>query len=97
MYLLVLAGCLLATLPLELVLHVGVSRQVRRLVLTLVPVGAVFLTWDALAVRHKQWGYDSKQLLGVTVGNLPLEELLFFLVIPVCAILGFEAVRKVRG
>ena len=28
-------------------------------------------------------------------GRLPLEELLFFLVVPVCAILGFEAVRAV--
>ena len=30
-------------------------------------------------------------------GGLPLEELLFFLVVPVCAVLGFEAVRQVTG
>ncbi|MCU1592790.1 MAG: hypothetical protein JWO12_182 [Frankiales bacterium] len=96
MYLLVLAGCLLGTLPLELVLHVGVYRQARRLALTLVPVLAVFLTWDALAVRAGQWGFDDRQLSGPSVGNLPVEELLFFVVIPVCAVLGFEAVRKVR-
>lgn len=97
MYLLVLAGCLLGTLPLELVLHVGVYRQVRRLALTLAPVLAVFLTWDALAVHHGQWGFDPSQLAGLSVGNLPVEELLFFVVIPLSAILGFEAVRKVRG
>lgn len=96
MYLLVLAGCLLGTLPLELVLHVGVYRQWLRLLLTLVPVLTVFLAWDALAVRHKQWGYDMSQLLGVTVGNLPLEEIGFFLVIPTCSILAFEAVRRNR-
>ena len=28
-------------------------------------------------------------------GGLPVEELLFFVVVPVCAVLGFEAVRKV--
>lgn len=96
MYLLVLAGCLLGTLPLELVLHVGVYRQVRRLALSLAPVLAVFLTWDALAVRTGQWGFDARQLSGARVGNLPLEELLFFVVIPLCAVLGFEAVRTVR-
>ncbi|MCW2708407.1 MAG: hypothetical protein JWM22_2249, partial [Frankiales bacterium] len=50
-YLLVLSGCLLGTLPLELVLHVGVYRQWRRLLLTLLPVCVVFVTWDVLAVR----------------------------------------------
>lgn len=94
-YLLVLAGCVVGTLPLELVLHVGVYRQWRRLLLTLAPVLAVFLTWDALAVRAGHWGYD--ELLGPTLGNLPVEEVLFFLVIPTCAILTVEAVRRVRG
>ena len=29
-------------------------------------------------------------------GRLPLEELLFFVVVPLCAILTFEAVRRLR-
>ncbi|MCW2543104.1 MAG: hypothetical protein JWM40_656 [Frankiales bacterium] len=96
-YLLVLGGCLLGTLPLELVLHVGVYRQVRRLLLTLVPVLAVFLTWDALAVRAHHWRFDPTQVLSARVLGLPLEEVAFFVVIPLCAILALEAVRRVRG
>ncbi|MGB8652335.1 MAG: lycopene cyclase domain-containing protein [Mycobacteriales bacterium] len=96
-YLLVLAGCVLGTLPLELVLGVRVYRQWRRLLLTLLPVLAVFVTWDALAVRAGHWRYDPRQLVGLTIGNLPVEELLFFLVIPTCAVLALEAVRRVRG
>ena len=34
---------------------------------------------------------------GVVLGDLPLEELLFFLVVPVCAVLTLEAVRAVKG
>jgi lycopene cyclase domain-containing protein len=94
-YLLVLAGCVLATLPLELYLGVRVYRQWRRLLLTLLPVVVVFVTWDALAVRAGQWRYD--QTLGVMLGNVPVEELLFFLVIPVCSVLALEAVLRVRG
>lgn len=96
-YLLVLAFCLLGTLPLELVLHVGVYRQVRRLVLTLLPVAALFLVWDALAVRAGHWDFDPAQVLDVRLAGLPLEEVLFFLVIPVCSVLALEAVRTVRG
>ena len=96
-YLLVLAGCLLGTLPLEFVLHTRVYARWRRLVLTLLPVLAVFLTWDVLAIRAGHWDYDPAQVTGIAVGGLPLEELLFFVVIPICAVLTLEAVRAVRG
>jgi lycopene cyclase domain-containing protein len=96
-YLLVLLGCLLAAVWLEPVLRVGVLRQWRRLLLAVLPVAAVFLTWDWLASRAGQWAFAADQTLGIRLAGLPLEELLFFLVVPVCAILGFEAVRSVRN
>ncbi len=97
-YLAVLAGCLLGTLPLEMVLHVRVYARTRRLLATLVPVLVVFLAWDLYAIARHQWSYDLAQMLGVVLpGHLPLEELLFFLVVPVCAILCLEAVATVRG
>lgn len=96
-YLLVLGACLLGTLPLELVLSTRVYAQPRRLLLTLAPVLAVFVTWDVLAIHAGHWSFDPAQVTGIRFGDLPLEELLFFLVIPVCALLSFEAVKKVRG
>lgn len=96
-YLLVLAACLLGTLPLELFLGVRVYRQWRRLVLTLAPVLVVFVTWDVLAISAGHWTYDPRQLVGVFLGVLPVEELLFFVVIPTCSVLALEAVRRVRG
>src|SRR4051812_23293847 len=90
----VLAGCVLATLPLELVLKTRVYARPRRLAATLIPVLAVFGPWDALAVHAGHWHY--RHLLGARLGNLPVEELAFFLVVPVCAILTLEAVRRRR-
>jgi lycopene cyclase domain-containing protein len=95
-YALVLAACFLGTLPLELVLGVRVYRQWRRLLLALVPVLAVFLTWDVLATRAGQWSFDADRVLGF-VGVLPAEEVGFFLLIPTCAVLALEAVRRVRS
>ena len=95
-YLLVLASCLLGTLPLELFLRVGVYRQWRRLLLTLAPVLAVFVTWDVLAVHAHHWRFDPEQVLPPRLLGLPLEELAFFVVIPLCSVLGFEAVRRKR-
>jgi lycopene cyclase domain-containing protein len=95
-YLGVLLGCLIGALWLEPILRVGVLRQWRRLLLTLLPVVVVFTAWDLAAIAAGYWTFDAAQTTGVLLpGRLPLEEVLFFVVVPVCAVLGFEAVRTV--
>ena len=95
-YVAVLLGCLFAALWLEPVLRVGVLRRWRRLALTVLPVAVVFTLWDAAAIAAGHWTFDPAQTTGVHLpGRVPLDEVLFFLVVPVCAILGFEAVRAV--
>lgn len=96
-YLAVLAGCLLAALWLEPILRVNVLRRWRRLLLTLVPVIVVFVAWDIAAIAAGHWDFDPAQTTGILLpGRLPLDELLFFVVVPICTVLGFEAVRAVR-
>jgi lycopene cyclase domain-containing protein len=93
-YLLILGGCLIGTAPLEIFLHTRVYARWPRLALTLVPVALVFSAWDVAAIAAGWWHYDRGYLIGVRLpGRLPLEELLFFLVIPTCAVLTLEAVR----
>jgi lycopene cyclase domain-containing protein len=97
-YVAVLAACLAGALWLEPILKVNVLRRGRRLLLTLLPVVAVFALWDVGAIAAGHWRFDPAQTTGVLLpGGLPLDELLFFVVVPVCAILGFEAVRSVRS
>ena len=96
-YLALLAGCLVATLPLEFLLGARVYRRWRRAALTIAPVAVVFVVWDLLAIHAGWWSYDRAYLVGLNVvADLPLEELLFFLVVPICALLTFEAVRRLR-
>ena len=93
-----LAFCVVGTLPLELWLGVRVYRQWKRLLLTLLPVVAVFVVWDLYAISAGHWTFDEEQTTGILLpGELPLDELLFFVVVPTCALLSVEAVRKVRG
>jgi lycopene cyclase domain-containing protein len=94
LYLAVMAGCVFATLPLELALRARVYARWRRLCLTLLPVLVVFLTWDVLSIHAGFWSYH--RLSGLRLGDLPVEEVVFFLVIPTCTILTFEAVRRLR-
>ena len=97
-YLALLAGCLLVTAPLELVLRVRVYARWRRLLLAVVPEFVVFASWTLYAIGRGHWHYSGALTLGVRLpGGLPVEEVLFFLVVPVCAVLALEAVRKVTG
>jgi lycopene cyclase domain-containing protein len=94
-YLAVLAACLVGTLPLEFALGARVYRQWRRLLLTVVPVAITFTIWDIAAIHYKWWTFDPRYVTGISFG-LPLEELLFFIVVPICAVLTLEGVRRVR-
>jgi lycopene cyclase domain-containing protein len=96
-YLLILAACVLGTLPLEFALHTRVYARWRRLLVALVPVVVIFAAWDLAAIHAHWWRYDAAYLVGVRLpGRLPLEEVLFFVVIPTCAVLTLEAVRARR-
>ncbi|MCB1290237.1 lycopene cyclase domain-containing protein [Mycolicibacterium sp.] len=90
-YLLLLGGCLLITLPLEF-LGGGVYRQPRRLARSLAPVLVVFLVWDAIAIVADVWHYNPQYISGINVPFMPLEEFLFFIVIPICGLLTYTTV-----
>lgn len=95
-YLAVLVACVLGTLPLEFRLRARVYRRWPGALLAVLPIAAIFLTWDFFATRGGWWWFDENHLVGLWFAGMPLEEWLFFLVIPVCGLLTIEGVRHVR-
>ena len=95
-YAAVLGACLLLTLPLEFVFKAGVYGRITRTAMAVLPVAAVFAVWDLLATGAGWWWFGEDRVLGLFVGPLPIEEWLFFLVVPVCALLTVESVRRLR-
>jgi lycopene cyclase domain-containing protein len=97
-YIGVLIFCLMGTAWLELAMRTRVYRRWNRLLLSVVPVAALFTLWDKYAIARGHWSFDSKRISTVVVwGSIPLDEILFFVVIPICAILTLEAVRSAHG
>lgn len=94
-YLIVLGLCLAITVPLEF-LGAGVYRQPWRLARAVLPVALVFLAWDAVAITAGVWTYNGDYITGIRLPfRLPLEEALFFVVIPACALLTYNAVNAI--
>ena len=97
-YAALLAGCLVVTAPLELVLRVRVYARWRRFLLAVLPEFVVFVGWVLYAIAQGHWDYSAELTLDIRLpGGIPLEEVLFFVVVPLCAVLTFEAVRTVTG
>ncbi len=94
-YLILLGLCLLITAPLEF-FGPGVYRQGRRAVRAILPVAVVFLVWDSIAIATEVWTYNSAYVTGIDIPpNIPIEEVLFFVVIPLCGLLTYNAVSTI--
>jgi lycopene cyclase domain-containing protein len=82
---------------LEIVLKVGVLRRWKRALSSILPVAMLFIAWDAYAIKRHHWFFDREQILGIYGPlGIPLEEYLFFIVVPLAALMTIEAVVKVK-
>jgi lycopene cyclase domain-containing protein len=96
-YLIVLGACLAITAPLE-IFGAGVYRQPWRAFRAIAPVALIFLAWDAVAIAAHIWTYNPTYVTGFELpGHIPIEEVLFFIVIPICGLLTYSAVNAMLG
>jgi lycopene beta-cyclase len=97
-YLLLMVCCLLITLPLEFVLSARVYRRAAGLAFALIPVVIIFSIWDIVGILCDHWSYSTRFTTGwKLIFGMPIEELVFFVVVPICGLLTYEAVGYVLG
>ena len=73
-YLAMLLFTLIGSWWLEFAFKIKVLRRPRILLLSILPVSAFFLIWDAFAIYQKHWTFDQDQILGYFIA----QPLLFF-------------------
>ena len=53
---------------------------------------AFFLIWDVIFTQNGVWEFNKSYLLGIFIGNLPLEEYLFFFIVPFACTFIYECI-----
>jgi len=52
-----------------------------------------YIGWDMYFTSKGIWSFNSTYITGINIGNLPVEEVLFFLVVPFCCLFIYECLR----
>lgn len=56
-------------------------------------IASGFLIWDEYFTQQQVWGFTPKYLSGIYVGHLPLEEVLFFIIVPYACLFIHEVLK----
>ncbi len=51
-----------------------------------------FIIWDELKTKAAVWSFSDAHITGIKLSTLPLEELLFFFVVPYCCVFIYECI-----
>ncbi len=96
-YLVMLLFTMAGSWWLEWAFRLRVLRRIKFTLMTILPISLFFILWDWIAIRSGHWDFDYSQTLGVRLAfGLPLEEYLFFIIIPLAIILTYEGVTRLR-
>ena len=55
-------------------------------------IATFFVLWDMVFTKYNIWSFNPNYLIGVYLGNLPLEEVLFFFVVPFSCVFVYEVI-----
>ncbi|MEP7144403.1 MAG: lycopene cyclase domain-containing protein, partial [Ferruginibacter sp.] len=89
----ILAACLAGPLALSFDKKVGFYKNWKYLFPAMIIPALLYVAWDIYFTSKGVWSFDAKYITGIQLVNLPIEEVLFFLIVPYCCVFIYECIR----
>lgn len=96
-YFLILMAFLIVTFLLQRKFRIRLYRNWKECIEV---AGLLFLigfVWDTFAVWRGHWAFPPGNTLGITIGLLPVEEYLFFLIVPYFGLTLYKVIQSRHG
>lgn len=92
LYFMLLIGSIAFPLAWSFEKRVSYYKNWKSLFPAIVLTAIFFIIWDEIFTRQGVWGFNDDYITGIKLFNLPIEEILFFIVIPFCCVFIYECI-----
>jgi lycopene cyclase domain-containing protein len=92
-YFLILAASLAGPLALSFDKKVAFYKNWKYLFPAMLLPALLYIGWDIYFTARGVWSFNEDYITGIKISNLPLEEVLFFFIVPYCCIFIYECIR----
>jgi lycopene cyclase domain-containing protein len=93
-YFLILAASLAGPLALSFDKKVAFYKNWKYLFPAMIIPALLYIVWDIYFTAKGVWSFNPEYIIGIKLYNLPLEEVLFFFIVPYCCVFIYACVRS---
>lgn len=93
LYLLINLFVIAGPLALSFDKKVAFYRSWKALLIGMFVMMSIYIPWDMAFTKFGVWGFNQNYLTGFTLGNLPVEEVLFFVTVPYACTFIYACVK----
>lgn len=93
-YFLILAASLAGPLALSFDKKVGFYKHWKYVFPAMVLPALLYIVWDIYFTKLGVWNFNEEYITGIKLRGLPLEEILFFFIVPYCCVFIYACIRS---
>lgn len=93
-YFLILAASLAGPLALSFDKKVGFYKHWKYVFPAMVLPALLYIVWDIYFTKLGVWNFNEEYITGIKLRGLPLEEILFFFIVPYCCVFIYVCIRS---
>lgn len=92
-YFLILAASIAGPFALSFDKKVAFYKKWKYLFPAIILPAFIYIAWDIFFTAKGVWSFNENYITGFKIANLPIEEVLFFIVVPYCCVFIYECIK----